>query len=1067
MKYCPETVLVQSAFVFASRKQDLAKVSRGCTSQIRDVIANTVNEVSNGLSYNGSKRTLLPAELSALHFKLHAWIYSIWKSQYGIPCSRYFSEFPQLPSYNTACYVAVVKAVHWENLMIESLLSCPKYHHTICLQEIVSTIIQEPDQEDFKLFTELFKIFLSASTINITIVDSDDGDDNCENGDSVVDDREPYSTAIILLNALKTMRKKIECPGLQMDIVISIIELISNLVFGSNVKGENDTAKSSINIPGNFEKIGFLDNFPSSEQIKKMGLDELSNLHSRICFDVGLQETREVSNISEERATKSPKVVMPALTKKAKVMVITLLELLYELFTKVWSETFHWSASCHGDECIHEMASHSLHPLHQWIIRLVTSLHRLKKVNVCDDVMGLLLRGLGAYVEQFATSLDKEVIAGVSSCSCDLNEGCMEEFTENPVVSSSAQFPSTRDQFLDAVWRVWEHLEGYESSMDWLLTAEEFYSEREWLDCIKTCALDICNKQHAIMMIDILCLHWQLIDSCNGDTAISFNIYEDIRDVFKKLFNQLPEADQAELIEYTYSMSMSLARDLQLISVLIHPLHIDTDTKRLQSEIRVTFNRLVDDEEFTRTLNAIASLALVSPKLVLSSAMMTAIQYGRVQIIGKVLQRLPILSQLPSPLANHPLLCSILHDQAAGLKSPQEISNLISFVSLLLEPFIPDAIRTTHKPLLSVSHLIRACAMPYLGRHDNKNGISSSTALLLLKSSLESIQPDMAAYGSFLQLDLIPIILYLSKMLHGCKVTWEGLTPVPTPSEILRTRSMVVEVLSVAIATAVKVQECGMVDLQTRVQWLCSKVKLLDWTVYLHMIPLIEATGLQTTPISVPAPMIDMFKLSVQWTPQPCSDYDPILALFECVSVSYSIAQQIGEALQEKALPECCSVEGLTYCLVKVMSHYSVGEVQRAVTTCNLMLQQATPRVPVSTTLSHILRDVVIRVASQYCSAWATPGIVGHVIKHYVSIVKDLCAKAVSDQQEKDDILGLVIQGTCQVMHHLHDDVAHPLFVLLLDLVTMVTPMIDIHDSVARIPQEVYRDTILQKLKML
>ncbi|EDO47194.1 predicted protein [Nematostella vectensis] len=961
MKYCPETVLVQSAFVFASRKQDLAKVSRGCTSQIRDVIANTVNEVSNGLSYNGSKRTLLPAELSALHFKLHAWIYSIWKSQYGIPCSRYFSEFPQLPSYNTACYVAVVKAVHWENLMIESLLSCPKYHHTICLQEIVSTIIQEPDQEDFKLFTELFKIFLSASTINITIVDSDDGDDNCENGDSVVDDREPYSTAIILLNALKTMRKKIECPGLQMDIVISIIELISNLVFGSNVKGENDTAKSSINIPGNFEKIGFLDNFPSSEQIKKMGLDELSNLHSRICFDVGLQETREVSNISEERATKSPKVVMPALTKKAKVMVITLLELLYELFTKVWSETFHWSASCHGDECIHEMASHSLHPLHQWIIRLVTSLHRLKKVNVCDDVMGLLLRGLGAYVEQFATSLDKEVIAGVSSCSCDLNEGCMEEFTENP------------DQFLDAVWRVWEHLEGYESSMDWLLTAEEFYSEREWLDCIKTCALDICNKQHAIMMIDILCLHWQLIDSCNGDTAISFNIYEDIRDVFKKLFNQLPEADKAELIEYTYSMSMSLARDLQLISVLIHPLHIDTDTKRLQSEIRVTFNRLVDDEEFTRTLNAIASLALVSPKLVLSSAMMTAIQYGRVQIIGKKIG-------WNSPPKIPPKIKTRLMKQGFVLFNSQT-KTLIAFdlnVEVRTPINFPPNTLNTGSP-------IRACAMPYLGRHDNKNGISSSTALLLLKSSLESIQPDMAAYGSFLQLDLIPIILYLSKMLHGCKIS---------------------------------------------LNYVGTSVMIMDVLFFI-------------------------------------AHEDPILALFECVSVSYSIAQQIGEALQEKALPECCSVEGLTYCLVKVMSHYSVGEVQRAVTTCNLMLQQATPRVPVSTTLSHILRDVVIRVASQYCSAWATPGIVGHVIKHYVSIVKDLCAKAVSDQQEKDDILGLVIQGTCQVMHHLHDDVAHPLFVLLLDLVTMVTPMIDIHDSVARIPQEVYRDTILQKLKML
>ena len=55
-------------------------------------------------------------------------------------------------------------------------------------------------------------------------------------------------------------------------------------------------------------------------------------------------------------------------------------------------------------------------------------------------------------------------------------------------------------------WRIDEKLEGYEECFDWLLTAEELYSNPIWLECIEHNSVSIAQKVHLSKMVDIMCV---------------------------------------------------------------------------------------------------------------------------------------------------------------------------------------------------------------------------------------------------------------------------------------------------------------------------------------------------------------------------------------------------------------------------------------------------------------------------------------------------------------------------------------------------------------------------------
>lgn len=85
---------------------------------------------------------------------------------------------------------------------------------------------------------------------------------------------------------------------------------------------------------------------------------------------------------------------------------------------------------------------------------------------------------------------------------------------------------STEETLSTAAWRVNENLEGSEDCFNWLLTTEELFDNPTWLDCIQTNAICYAGKDQVIMMVDILCVQRQMIESMpesSGDffTAIT------------------------------------------------------------------------------------------------------------------------------------------------------------------------------------------------------------------------------------------------------------------------------------------------------------------------------------------------------------------------------------------------------------------------------------------------------------------------------------------------------------------------------------------------------------------
>ena len=89
---------------------------------------------------------------------------------------------------------------------------------------------------------------------------------------------------------------------------------------------------------------------------------------------------------------------------------------------------------------------------------------------------------------------------------------------------------TAEEQFHFYLQRVNGRLEGCKECFDWLLSAEEFHSEPNWLGCMKNHAVQLSDIQHALKMVDIICMQRQLLCSDEESTDI---VYRDMKEVMK------------------------------------------------------------------------------------------------------------------------------------------------------------------------------------------------------------------------------------------------------------------------------------------------------------------------------------------------------------------------------------------------------------------------------------------------------------------------------------------------------------------------------------------------------
>ena len=87
---------------------------------------------------------------------------------------------------------------------------------------------------------------------------------------------------------------------------------------------------------------------------------------------------------------------------------------------------------------------------------------------------------------------------------------------------------TTEEQFRFYLQIVDGRLEDYKECFDWLLSAEEFHRESDWLECMRNHAVEISDVEHAIKMIDIIYMQRQCL--CADDKS-SDTVYRDMKQV--------------------------------------------------------------------------------------------------------------------------------------------------------------------------------------------------------------------------------------------------------------------------------------------------------------------------------------------------------------------------------------------------------------------------------------------------------------------------------------------------------------------------------------------------------
>ena len=125
MNYCPETVLVHSAFLLAETVQKLDEIEKDKCSQVVKIVTGTVREITREVLHENTRK-LRQIEVREIEFKIHSWVfYSLLKRSdchdlgESLEEEDYFDSFPPLPQFGINFYLELVQELEWGELLVE------------------------------------------------------------------------------------------------------------------------------------------------------------------------------------------------------------------------------------------------------------------------------------------------------------------------------------------------------------------------------------------------------------------------------------------------------------------------------------------------------------------------------------------------------------------------------------------------------------------------------------------------------------------------------------------------------------------------------------------------------------------------------------------------------------------------------------------------------------------------------------------------------------------------------------------------------------------------------------
>ena len=126
MNYCPETVLVHTAFLLADKEagQGLNELQKDKYSKAIQIVSEALREITQKSPLD-EKNNLHQVEPTELEFKIHSWVfYSLFRRYGGFEFGEsaeedYFDSFPPLPQIGVSFYLELVHEVGWSELLVE------------------------------------------------------------------------------------------------------------------------------------------------------------------------------------------------------------------------------------------------------------------------------------------------------------------------------------------------------------------------------------------------------------------------------------------------------------------------------------------------------------------------------------------------------------------------------------------------------------------------------------------------------------------------------------------------------------------------------------------------------------------------------------------------------------------------------------------------------------------------------------------------------------------------------------------------------------------------------------
>ncbi|KAL9988358.1 hypothetical protein ACROYT_G002795 [Oculina patagonica] len=1064
MNYCPETVLVHSAFLLAHNEavRGLNELVKGECSKALQVVSGAIREITQGALVD-EKHELLQVEIRELEFKIHSWVfYSLFRSYGGFGFSEsaeeeYFDSFPPLPKIGVRFYVELVQEVEWSDLLVECLYALGVENITSLLEDVIKSLTQDPNFKDLSLFLCLFKSLLMTGIHHLA---SDNQDD------ILCDPSGSKSCSLLLLEGVASLTKDfISWPEAQLDIIKNVVDFTVIDVVDLNFRKQCTKEDWKIN-SGHW----WLQNSDSCKHclysVKEGELVERTS-----CVN---SEHRENAEVPEQQKRMSDLVIFAECA--------ACIDFLCQVIIDDWRQTSHWTANDSSNSSVGEVDSSSWHPLHKWFTKLYAFACLLvsnSTDNKLQEQASRLQHGLSQYVEKHATEREHMWIEGFKKGELtDFEESCLKEEFSSPVGSVDLllfQPETSEEQFHFYLQRVNGRLEGYKECFDWLLSAEEFHGASDWLECMKNHAVEISDIQHALKMIDIIYMQRQCL--CSDDKP-SDAVYRDIKEILLTLHSSLPCSAQEKIIEYAFFMSRTLESPGN-DSILFHPWFMEEERATFQQQLVMTFNKLSSEDQLQSSVTDLTTALLISAPLTLNKALQEGVKSaGHTKTICSVLQKFPALCQLryDESDSSKTLLCQALILVTVGVSSRQQENNLLNLVAVMLT--------TSPTQLLSVQEFTEAIVLPFLNNNNMQGDIPTVLALKLHNTLMESVMTSISVQLPFLKKHVLPIIHCLCELLNECNVFWDGMAPVHSLSEMEELRELVLKALDSEIKMCLEVLKTNP-TLAMGVEWLFKRMKGgFDWTIPLHLEHLFSAADIRYK-LSIPGCLLSVCEESGgKWMADKGLIYgteDVFTVLFEYCRVSDSTLKWILESLiPNKLISGFQDIRSsVVTSLAQILPHCIWKEWKRVLEMCRHLVKQSilqagsTESVPCLQTqdgsqdvyqLSALLLDTLEVFHSPLCAAWATPHVWVYVIRHYITAIKEIV-----DEMTDAAATALVFAHVCHVMTFVPVDCIDQLFVLALDLVSR--PSVSNSDvseqlkhSINSLSSEVHRAALAQKL---